>query len=238
MSPNAVTVSDIQKQYGDVTALRGVSFEVEAGEIFGLVGPNGAGKSTTLRIMSTLISASDGAIDVFGHDVGSAPNDVREVIRYLPEEAGAYDNLTGRQYLAFVAGFYAEDPEPLVERGVEIADLGDRIEDRTDQYSKGMTRKLLIASSLMTEPQLAILDEPTSGLDVTNARTIRNIVKSYPGSERSVLLSSHNMLEVEYLCDRVALLANGEIVGVGTTAELEARYDAENLEEAFVEAVR
>jgi ABC-2 type transport system ATP-binding protein len=232
----AVRVEDLRKSYGDVEALSGTSFAVEAGEIFGLVGPNGAGKSTTLRIMATLISAGGGDVTVFGDSVTDDPDAVRESIRYLPEEAGAYDNLSGRRYLEFVAGFYADDPAPMVRRGVEIADLGERIDDRAGEYSKGMTRKLLLASTLMTGPNLAILDEPTSGLDVRNSREIRNVIKEFPGTDRSILLSSHNMLEVGYLCDRVALLNEGRIVGVGTPDDLVAEYGAENLEDAFLEA--
>ncbi len=231
----AVEVRDLRKRYGDVEALSGVSFSVRPGEIFGLVGPNGAGKSTTLRTLATLIDATAGDVEVFDTDVGTDPNAVRKAIRYLPEEAGAYDNLSGRAYLRFVADFYG-DPDELVERGVEIADLGDRIEDKTSEYSKGMTRKLLVASTLMTEPDLAILDEPTSGLDVRNSRTVRDVVREYPGEDRSVLLSSHDMLEVSYLCDRVALLDDGRIVDVGTPDELVADYGATNLEDAFLEA--
>ncbi|ERJ05289.1 ABC-type sodium efflux pump system ATPase component protein [Halorhabdus tiamatea SARL4B] len=237
MAQAAVTVSDLAKRYGDVQALRGVSFSVEPGEIYGLVGPNGAGKSTTLRTLATLLTVGSGDVSVFGADVESEPNEVRKRIRYLPEDAGSYDNLTGRQYLEFVADFYGDDPDELVERGVEIADLDDRIESKTSEYSKGMTRKLLLASTIMTEPDLAILDEPTSGLDVENARAIREIVKQFPGANRSVLLSSHNMLEVEYLCDRIGLLNEGEIVAEGPPAELVERYGVENLEEAFLEAV-
>jgi ABC-2 type transport system ATP-binding protein len=234
MSETAVRVDGLQKRFGDVQALGDLSFEVEPGEIFGLVGPNGAGKSTTLRIMSTLLSADGGDVEVFGAGVAGAPNTVREAIRYLPEEAGAYENLTGRGFLQFVAGFYADDPGPLVERGVELADLGERITDKTSEYSKGMTRRLLLASSLMTEPRLAILDEPTSGLDVRNAREVREVIKSHPGEERSVVLSSHNMLEVEYLCDRVGLINEGEIVAVGSPTELVAEYDVDNLEDVFM----
>jgi len=232
----AVRVQNLHKRYGDVWALDGLDFGARVGEIFGLVGPNGAGKSTTLRIMSTLLSPSGGDVTVFGASVTDDPNAVRESIRYLPEEAGSYDNLSGRGYLEFVAGFYTDDPEPMVERGVEIADLGDRIDDRTGEYSKGMTRKLLLGSTLMTDPELAILDEPTSGLDVRNSRTIREVIKAFPGDDRSVLLSSHNMLEVSYLCDRVALLNEGRIVDVGTPDELVAEYESENLEDAFLEA--
>ncbi|WP_181686358.1 ABC transporter ATP-binding protein [Halorhabdus salina] len=237
MSPTAVQVTDLQKRYDDVQALRSVSFSVDPGEIFGLVGPNGAGKTTTLRTLSTLLTVGGGEVSVFGADVESDPNEVRKRIRYLPEDAGSYDNLTGRQYLEFVADFYSDSPQELVEHGIEIADLDERIESKTSEYSKGMTRKLLLASTIMTEPDLAILDEPTSGLDVENARTIREIVKEFPGQDRSVLLSSHNMLEVEYLCDRIGLLNEGEIVAEGTPPELIDQYDAENLEEAFLEAV-
>lgn len=236
MADPAVVIEDLVKSYGDVQALSGVDLTVERGEIFGLVGPNGAGKSTTLRIVSTLLNADSGTVRVSGSDVETDPNGVRAAIRYVPEEAGAYENLTGRQYLNFIASFYADDPDPLVEAGIEIADLGDRIEDKTSEYSKGMTRKLLLAAALMTEPEVAILDEPTSGLDVRNARQVRETIKSYPGEDRSVVLSSHNMLEVEYLCDRVALLSEGQIVGVGSPAELVETYDTENLEDAFLEA--
>ncbi|MFB6295738.1 MAG: ABC transporter ATP-binding protein [Halobacteriales archaeon] len=235
---HAVAVENLHKQFGDVEALTGVSFTVRPGEIFGLVGPNGAGKSTTLRTLATLLRVGSGAVSVFGADVAEEPNAVRESIRYLPEEAGSYENLTGRGYLAFVAGFFADGEEEaaMIERGIEVADLGDRIDDKTDGYSKGMTRKLLLASTIMTEPDLAILDEPTSGLDVENSRDVREIIKAFPGEGRSVLLSSHNMLEVAYLCDRIGLLADGAIVDIGTSDELVDRYDAENLEEAFLEA--
>lgn len=235
MSGRAVKIDGLRKDYGDVQALEELELTVDSGEIFGLVGPNGAGKSTTLRIISTLLDADDGAAAVFGSDIETDPNGVRESIRYLPERAGAYENLTGRRFLKFVAGFYAEDPQPLVERGVELADLGERIEDKTGDYSKGMTRRLLLASALMTEPELAILDEPTSGLDVRNAREVREAIKSYPGSDRSVILSSHDMLEVEYLCDRVGLLSNGRIVTEGTPSELIAESGAQNLEDVFME---
>jgi ABC-2 type transport system ATP-binding protein len=232
----AVAVDGLHKRYGDVQALAGVSFEVRRDEIFGLVGPNGAGKTTTLRTLATLLTHDGGDVIVAGHDVEDAPAAVRAAIRYLPEDAGSYDAMTGRQFLAFVADIY-EGGEAMVDRGVEIADLGERIDDKTQEYSKGMTRKLLLGASLMVDPELAILDEPTSGLDVQNARAVREVVKSFPDEERSVLLSSHNMLEVEYLCDRVGLLNDGEIVVTGTPAELMAEYDADNLEDVFVEVV-
>jgi len=239
MVVQAVQVEDLRKRYGDVQALDGLSFEVRPDEIFGLVGPNGAGKTTTLRTLATLLDTDDGTVVVAGHDVEADPDAVRRAIRYLPEDAGAYDSMSGRQFLAFVADFYADGDEAaaMVERGVEIADLGERIDDDTQAYSKGMTRKLLIGSALMTDPKLAILDEPTSGLDVQNSKTVREVVKAFPDEERSILLSSHDMLEVEYLCDRVGLLNDGVVVSSGSPAELKAEYDAENLEDVFLEVV-
>jgi len=236
MSPPSVSVDELAKRYGDVQALDSVSFEVRRGEIFGLVGPNGAGKSTTLRTLATLLHVDDGDVTVCGHDVEQAAIDVRESIRYLPDEAGAYESISGRKNLRFVADFYG-DADEYVAQGVEMADLGERIDDTAGEYSKGMTRKLLLASALMTEPELVILDEPTSGLDVRNSRKVREIIKSYPNEDRSVLLSSHDMLEVEYLCDRVGLLDDGQIVAQGSPAELLERYDVANLEDVFMEVV-
>lgn len=233
-----VTIDGLSRSYGDVQALDGISVTVETDEIFGLVGPNGAGKTTTLRILATLLEHDGGTVSVYDYDVAGDPNAVRSSIRYLPAEAGAYENMTGRQYLEFVAGFFADEPTEYVDRGIEIADLGERLDDDTSEYSTGMTRKLLVASALMTEPRLAILDEVTTGLDVRNARRVRDTIKDFPDDERGVLLSSHDMLEVSYLCDRVALLNDGEIVDVGSPDDLCVTYDAENLEGAFLEATR
>jgi len=240
MSTQAVQVEQLHKRYGDVQALDGLSFSVRRGEIFGLVGPNGAGKTTTLRTLATLLNKDDGTVTVAGHDVDGDPDGVRDSIRYLPEDAGAYESMTGRQFLAFVADFYAggDAADAMVDRGVEVADLDERIDDKAKGYSKGMTRKLLLGSALMTDPRLAILDEPTSGLDVQNSKTVREVIKGFPGEERSILLSSHDMLEVEYLCDRVGLLHDGDMAVVGTPAELIAEYDAENLEDVFLEVVQ
>lgn len=237
MSPPAVDVRSLRKRYGSTRALRDVSFTVRTGEVFGLVGPNGAGKTTTLRTVATLLSSDAGRASVFGTDVEDDPEAVRARLSYLPEDAGSYETLTGRQYLRFSADFYDGDADAMVERGVEIADLGDRIDDKVDGYSKGMTRRLLVARALMTEPRLAVLDEPTAGLDVVNSRETREIIENVPDDDRAVLLSSHDMLEVETLCDRVALLNEGEIVARGTPEEIVAEYDSPDLEAAFVEAV-
>ncbi|MDD4635016.1 MAG: ABC transporter ATP-binding protein, partial [Dehalococcoidales bacterium] len=220
--------------------LNNISFEVKAGEIFGLIGPNGAGKTTSLRTVATLLQIETGSVSVFGHKLPGEAGEIRKIISYLPEDAGAYKNLKGREYLEFIASFFASGnhSKELVKRGIEIAALGDRIDDRVDTYSKGMMRRLLVGRALMTRPRLAILDEPSSGLDVVNAQQIRRIIKQAANEGLSVLLSSHNMLEVELMCERIALVNQGRIVAQGTPAELKESYQAENIEEVFTRLVQ
>ena len=236
---DALTVTDVRKSYGSREAVKGISFNVKEGEIFGLIGPNGAGKTTTLRMISTLLSITSGEIKVYGKDVRTEPEEVRKLISYLPEDAGAYKDLTGRAYLEFMASFFAdgEEREAMVQRGMDIAKLGERIDSKVDSYSKGMKRRLLIARAIMFRPKLAILDEVTSGLDVSNAFEVREIIRQVAKEGTSVIISSHNMFEVELLCERVAMINHGEIVLEGTPRELKDRYGAGNLEEVFMREV-
>ena len=239
--PNVLTVRGLKKSYGTQTAVAGIDFDVRAGEVFALIGPNGAGKTTTLRIIATLLTATSGDIKFLDKDLCKDPDFVRERIGYLPEEAGAYKDMKGLDYLRFMANFYArtsEEEEIFVERAVAITELGDRLKTKVGTYSKGMTRKLLLARSLMTKPILAILDEPTSGLDVLNALEVREIVRRYVKEGTSVLLSSHNMLDIEFLSDRVALINKGLILDSGTPAELKDKHGAQNLEEVFRSSLR
>lgn len=226
--------------YGSVKALDGISLKVEKGEIFGLIGPNGAGKTTSLRIVATLIKPTAGSLKVFGKDVVTKDSEIRKMISYLPEEAGAYRKFSGKEYLEFIASFYSvnkEDKRKMVEEAFRVTGLKERLQDRVGTYSKGMTRRLLIARALAVRPKLAILDEPTGGLDVIHAFHIRNTIKDYANNLGvSILLSSHNMLEVEYLCHRIALMDNGRIVAEGKPSDLKTKYGAQNLEEVFMRA--
>ncbi|MFH1012901.1 MAG: ABC transporter ATP-binding protein [Thermoplasmatota archaeon] len=234
-----VEVKNFVKSYGKLDAVKDISFSTEQGEIFGLIGPNGAGKTTTLRVIATLLQITSGTINVLGIDVKEHPDQIRKYISYLPEDAGAYKNLTGRQYLQFIANFFTHDNiKRIVERGIIIADLDDRIDDKIDTYSKGMKRRLLVGRALMNEPKLTILDEPTSGLDVRNAQEIRSIIKETAQNGTTVLLSSHNMLEVEFLCDRIALISDGKIVEEGKPNDLKKKHRAANIEEVFMKVVQ
>ena len=234
-----IEVKNLVKKYGSIEAVKGISFTVDQGEIFGLIGPNGAGKTTTLQVLATLLQITNGSVSLFGFDLEKHPEKIRKLISYLPEDAGAYKNLTGRQYLEFIAHFFnPKNASEMIRKGIEIADLDLRIDDKVDTYSKGMKRRLLVGRALMNDPKLAILDEPTSGLDVRNAQEIRSIIKSCAKQGTIVLLSSHNMLEVEYLCERIALISDGLIVEEGKPKELKKKYSAENIEEVFMKVVQ
>jgi ABC-2 type transport system ATP-binding protein len=239
MAIEAVRISKLVKVYSSgLRAVDGIDLSVPEGELFGLIGPNGAGKSTTLRMLATLLVPSEGSISIMGHDVVKEQMDVRRMISYLPEDAGAYENLSGREYLDFMAGFYEGDRKVMVEQGVRIADLKERIDSRIKEYSKGMKRRILIARTLMVAPKVAIMDEPTAGLDVLHGYYVRQEMKRVIKEQRmTAIISSHNLLEVEFLCDRVALINKGRIIEMGTPAELKKRHGSENLEDVFLKVV-
>ena len=238
---STVEAIDVVKVFGDIHALDGLSFSVKPTEIFGLIGPNGAGKTTALRVVSTLLLPTSGAVKIFGLDVVQEAAEIRKIIAYLPEEAGAYRNLSGWEYLEFMAKFNTKDKNEtreMAKEAAEITGLGERLKDKTKAYSKGMKRRLLVARALMNKPKLAILDEPTSGLDVLHAYHVREIIKRYVKEQGvTMLLSSHNMLEVEHICDRVALLNKGRIVAEGKPQELKEKFGSANLEEVFARVV-
>ncbi|ADV65057.1 ABC transporter ATP-binding protein [Desulfurococcus mucosus] len=232
---SAVEVVDVHKVYDDETyAVRGVSFTVRPGEIYGLIGPNGAGKTTLLRIIAGIVKPTRGTVKVYGRDPYREFEETRRLIGYLPEEANTYQRLTGLEHLLFYARLYGGDVESMVEYGARITGLGDRLHDEAGTYSHGMKRRLLLGAVLMRKPMLAILDEPTSGLDVHASVSVRRTIRQYVAETGStVILSSHNMLEIEYLCDRVGLISKGRIVAEGEPRRLVEEFNASNLEEVF-----
>jgi ABC-2 type transport system ATP-binding protein len=233
-----LTVRELRKSYGKTEILHGINLSVSAGEILALVGPNGAGKSTTLKVISTLLRPDAGSVLIDGYNIAQHAHHARSIMTYLPEESGSYKNMTGERYLKFTAQLYFSDATAQVaaiERAIAIADLGPAIHKKASTYSKGMTRKLLLARAMMPQPKLVILDEPTSGLDITNARALRQCIRALADNGTAVLLSSHNMLEVALLADQVALMDAGTIHVTGSPKKLLKDYHAENLEDVFVQ---
>ena len=238
MNPPAVVVKDLVKIYGRGSiGVDGISFTVESGEIYALIGPNGSGKTTTLRIIATLIKPTRGLVLVYGVNVVDEPLHVRSMISYLPEEAGAYRDLTGFDFVKFMLSlrFSGRRLEEAVEEAITIADLGNYLKKPIRTYSKGMKRILAVATVLASKPKLLILDEPTTGLDVEKSIYVRNLIKKYNKEYKiTVLLSSHNMLEVEYLSHRVGMLYKGKLIAEGTPEQLKKNMNSSNLEEVFV----
>ncbi len=237
----ALDVQNLSKAYGKKQAVNQVSFQIKEGEIFGLMGMNGAGKTTMLRMLATLLQPDSGDALIAGHSIKEHPEQVRANICYLPDEAGAYRSMTGKRYLEFIAGLYFKDEKDrkeCVKLGEEICGLGDALNRKISTYSRGMTRKLVLARTVMPKPRLAILDEPTSGLDVLNSldirKTIRRCAKEYG---TAFLLSSHHMQEVQNTADRCAIMKDGVFLAEGTPQELLAKYNAATLEEVFERAV-
>lgn len=236
MQQPVLEVVNLKKNYGTFEAVKGISFEVHAGEIFALIGPNGAGKTSTLRVVATVLKPTGGDVRISGKSVSRSAQEIRQIISYLPEESGAYKQMTGMDYLNFMAGIFSANPKmqkEYVSLATEICGLGERLKDKMASYSKGMTRKILLARAVMTKPKLAILDEPTSGLDVMNAIEIRKVIRKLADNGMAVLVSSHNMLEIEFLSDRVAIMDRGTIHLSGTPAELKLKTNSSNLEEVF-----
>jgi len=236
----AVSVTNLRKRIGNKEILKGLSFHVNKGKVFGIVGPNGAGKTTTLRILSGIIKNYHGEVKIFG----LPPIKAKEngFIAYMPEDAFPYERLTGYENLEFYAEIYSKGDKELKEKylklGIEIAGLGDRIYDKTSEYSRGMKRRLIIARTLMVMPKLALLDEPTSALDVESAVRIRNIILDMARKHNmTIILSSHNMLEVEYLCDRILLINEGKVLSYGEPEEIIKSTSSRNLEEAFIRLI-
>jgi len=242
MTSVVVEVKDLVKDYDGFRALNRVSFNVYEGDIFGLIGPNGAGKTTLFRVLATLLLPTSGTATIYGYDVVRDSGRVRKLITYLPEDVGVYRNITAYEYLRLIAKAYytsSSDVEECVELGVKLLGLGGRIHDKMKTYSKGMRRRVQVVRALMVRPKVAILDEPTVGLDVIYSQSIRELIKEFSRVYRTtVLISSHNMFEVEGLCNRVALISKGKLIIEGFTEELISKYGVKNLEELFVRFVR
>ena len=244
MSETLVRAADLVKVFrsrkGEVRAVDGVSFEAQAGEIFGLLGPNGAGKTTTLRMLATILTPTSGSATIAGHDCQTQPGLVREKIGFLATETGLYDRFTARETLRFF-GRITDMPEDVIaERSEDIfarlamTPLADR---RVGTFSTGEKQKLSLARSILHDPPVLILDEPTFGLDVMAARVVVETIGMFREEGRTILLSTHIMRVAEKMCDRIGILFGGKLHALGTLDELTERFGGNDLEEVFFAAV-
>jgi len=243
-----VSIDSLQKEYGETVAVDELSLDVESGEVFGFLGPNGAGKSTTIDVMLNYTFPTDGVVTIIGHDAVQESRAIRERVGVLPDGFSLYPRLSGREHVELAIELKGADKEPdaVLDR-VGLTGEADRI---AGEYSKGMSQRLGLAVALIGSPDLLVFDEPSSGLDPTGIRDLRTIVREEAARGATVFFSSHDLAQVEAVCDRVAILHEGRLVAVdtvdglrdrlGTTATL--RVDARPLPEpsaiAAVDGVR
>ncbi len=219
--PPKVIVRELSKRYGGVEAVRGVSFEIEAGEIFGLLGPNGAGKTTTLECLVGLREADAGSIEVCGLDVRKQPREVKQRIGVALQSTALQDKITPREALRLFGAFYRERAEPaaLLERFA----LVEKADARFDTLSGGQRQRLALALAFVNKPELVLLDEPTTGLDPQARRELHAEILKMKADGHTVLLTTHYLDEAEQLCDRIAIIDHGRVIATGAPRELVAQ---------------
>src|SRR3954468_13555833 len=217
----------VRRERKDVDAVRGVSFAIERGELFGLLGPNGAGKTTTIKMLITLLLPSAGTARVLGHDVVESPREVRRQIGYVfSGDRGLYERLSALDNLRYFSELYSVPPREQRQRIgelLELVGLSGREKERVEGYSRGMRQRLHIARGLLHRPEVLFLDEPSIGIDPIGARELRATVASLVQSGTTVLLTTHYMFEADELCDRIAVISDGRIVAEGTPDQLKSR---------------
>ena len=216
--PTVVETRGLSKRYGQMYALKDLELEVQQGEVLGYLGPNGAGKTTTIRLLLGLTSPTSGHASIFGLDVQRQAPEVHERLAYVPGEANLWPSLTGQEVLALLGRVQGHVDGAYRDELIERFDLDPSKKVRS--YSKGNRQKIVLIAALMTRAELLILDEPTSGLDPLMEQTFRECIAEAKRHNQTVLLSSHILSEVEALCDRVAILRSGELLEMGTLAEM------------------
>ena len=216
-------IEDLRKSFGDIKAVKGISFQIAAGENYGLLGPNGAGKTTTIQMIAGVLAADGGRVTVCGKDLTTTTTAVKSHIGWVPQEIALYDRLSARENLAFfgrMQGLSGKELARRVSEVLELTGLDDRAGDKTIKFSGGMRRRLNIGIGLLHQPDLLILDEPTVGVDIQSRTSILDQVAEMTNLGMAVLYTTHYIEEVERLSRRVGIIDHGELIAEGTRAEL------------------
>ncbi len=242
-APVMISVKNLVKSYGDFTAVKGISFEVYEGEIFGLLGPNGAGKSTTLEIIETLREKTSGAVWVNGFDLDKAPEEIKKIIGVQLQTAGFYPNLNLTELIHLFVGLYQSEMDPI--ELLKKVNLEDKAKSKFKELSGGQKQRFSIATTLINKPKIIFLDEPTTGLDPQARRNLWDLIKEIRDNGTTVIITTHYMDEAEILCDRVAIVDSGQIIAINTPNDLidnlvatgfekEKEVKKANLEDVFI----
>ncbi len=229
------------KKRGKIKAVNDVDFHCFGGQIFGLLGPNGAGKTTTLRILATIMKPTEGEVLVNGYDVVKEAHQVRQSIGFLSGETGLYDRFTPRETILFfgrINGLSEHIIKARMKEIFQILDMNSFQDIRVDKLSTGMKQKLSIARAIIHNPPVLIFDEPTVGLDLITARVVVNYIREFKSQGKCIILSTHQMVEAEKLCDEIAIIHKGRILAQGTLTELQQQFPEKDLEEIFFHLVK
>jgi ABC-2 type transport system ATP-binding protein len=235
----AVKLANVSKSYSDVTAVDHLDLEVKRGEIIGLLGPNGSGKSTTLKMILGLVKADSGSIDVLGINVSDDPMAVKKHLGYVPEAPRVYEFLTGLEFLDFAGDIYGmklDEKKKRIDEFLKALNLEGRERDMISAYSEGMKQKVIIISAIMHKPELLIMDEPITSLDPKSARIVKDLLRRLASQGVTTIMSTHVLEIAQAMCDRIAIMHDGQLLALGTMDELRrmAKLPESGLEDVFL----
>ena len=230
-----LNVENLQKRFGKLEAVKGISFTVSKGEVLGFLGPNGAGKSTTMRMITGFLPPTAGTASICGHDIVKEPVEAKKCLGYLPEAAPSYRAMTVEDYLKFIAeirGYRGAEAREHVEAAIEKARLQPVVGKTIETLSKGYRQRACFAQAILHDPPVLIMDEPTDGLDPNQKFTVREMIRDM-AAEKAIVISTHILEEVDAVCTRAIVIADGEIRADGTPAELKAMDPSGRLDVVF-----
>ncbi len=238
-----IELHNVTKKFDKFTAVNNVSLRVEPGELFGFLGPNGAGKTTTIKMIVGLFSPTSGTILVNGFDTVLQPIEAKTTLAYVPDQPFLYDKLTGREFMYFAGGLYKIEKETLhtrIKDIIELFEIGQWVDKRSEDYSQGMRQRISIAAALLHRPKTLIIDEPMIGLDPRSAKIVRETLERLSGEGVSIFMSTHSLPVAEELCDRIGIIHNGQLVFADTQERLQEykqKFDGK-LESVFLELTK
>lgn len=232
-----IELRNLTKKFGSFTAVNRINLTVPRGELFGFLGPNGAGKTTSLRMIAGILQPTEGTVSIGGVDINSDPVAAKAKLGFIPDRPFIYEKLTGSEFLHFVAGLYEQRGPEVEHRARELMalfDLEDWRDELVESYSHGMRQKLIIASAFLHRPDVIVVDEPHVGLDPKSIKILRELLREYVNRGHTIMMSTHSLDVAEQMCDRIAIIAGGEIRVCGTMTELRAASTERSLEEIFL----
>ncbi len=234
-----IEFENIVKKYGDFSALKGINLNISKGELFGFLGPNGAGKTTLIRILTGIIKQTSGKVSISGFDLNLQPEKAKSLLGFVPDRPYLYEKLTPLEYFEFMGGLYNVPENTIQEKGkemLELFSLWERRNELIESFSHGMKQKVAMSAATLHDPDVFVVDEPTVGLDPKSVRLAKNFFKELTNRGKTVFLTTHTLSVAQDLCDRIAIIRQGEIVALGNMSELQekAKLPGNDLESVFL----